>query len=379
MIKRKLVTSMFLTGTLLILSACSKATVTAKNSNTQSTATSHKSSSTSTHQTDFNTYQLHWTNKKQKQLATLMDRFGQNMDQHYDKVTPNSHSRWFNLNLSKYAKDNVAVLVDQNEKPTEWLNEHDRAHRDRLNVVAAYCDESDHILYLFVHGTIDDPNETTVLVSQQRANSDKKLLMKKTENKDLLKNFDAIFNNEKIDYDIIKKDSDQESATNSQADQSTPDSKKDDSNEPRKVNFPAEFQGTWYGNDAYGSELTLTINGAKLSGSNSSDAEEVHDVNQRPESDRMIDDNPSRQNWGAYCGQYNIKGKDWINIKGWFQGAGAGTYYAVANETVNGQTIPVLYSAGGAMVETYAKYYHSKDLADQQKDSDAEWLKSQQE
>ncbi|KRN28217.1 hypothetical protein IV38_GL001671 [Lactobacillus selangorensis] len=83
--------------------------------------------------------------------------------------------------------------------------------------------------------------------------------------------------------------------------------------------------------------------------------------------------------WGAYSPQNNVRGHDWINIRGWYQSNGDGTSYTVMTQTINGTATPVLVRACGAAVLTDGKYYLSKDVAEQQQQSDAAFESSQAE
>lgn len=56
-----------------------------------------------------------------------------------------------------------------------------------------------------------------------------------------------------------------------------------------------------------------------------------------------------------------------INLRGWYQNAGWGTYYYITTVDINGQLTPVLARSGGAAADMY--YYRSEDLAAEQKDA----------
>ena len=62
----------------------------------------------------------------------------------------------------------------------------------------------------------------------------------------------------------------------------------------------------------------------------------------------------------------NAKGMHWLLMHSWMQTAGAGTYYAVHTETINGQQVKVLVEAGGADMHVNAVYYQSQSMAKQQ-------------
>ncbi|KRN95106.1 hypothetical protein IV55_GL000388 [Furfurilactobacillus siliginis] len=73
-------------------------------------------------------------------------------------------------------------------------------------------------------------------------------------------------------------------------------------------------------------------------------------------------------NWALFS-TCNIRGASWVNIMGWYQSAGDGSFFTVLNETVNGKQVPVLFSASGAEAWTDAHYYLSADLATAQKNT----------
>ncbi|GAJ26374.1 hypothetical protein JCM15457_1298 [Liquorilactobacillus sucicola DSM 21376 = JCM 15457] len=62
----------------------------------------------------------------------------------------------------------------------------------------------------------------------------------------------------------------------------------------------------------------------------------------------------------------NIRGIDFLNVRGWNQTAGDGEYYGVKQENVAGQNIDVMVEAGGAGAWCSQTYYASVDLAKKQ-------------
>ena len=78
----------------------------------------------------------------------------------------------------------------------------------------------------------------------------------------------------------------------------------------------------------------------------------------------MKDRGSSRANWTLMeSDNVDKDGTKLIHIRGWEQTAGAGSYYGVTTEDVDGHSTPVLISAGGAGAWCDSTYYRSKDTA----------------
>lgn len=137
------------------------------------------------------------------------------------------------------------------------------------------------------------------------------------------------------------------------------------------VNVPSELQGTWYtaDNDEPGS-VTFGAHTFKYTGGDN-DGEQMAIYKQDPaflNNDSNITNQAimkATKNWmrGMFV---NAKGMHWLLMHSWMQTAGAGTYYAVHTETINGQQVKVLVEAGGADMHVNAVYYQSQSMAKQQ-------------
>lgn len=75
------------------------------------------------------------------------------------------------------------------------------------------------------------------------------------------------------------------------------------------------------------------------------------------------------KNWSR-TSFWDCHGMHWLNIQGWCQGAGDGSFFAVHTETIDGKKVKVLVQAGGATIATDAVYYQTQSLAHQNKDTE---------
>lgn len=139
------------------------------------------------------------------------------------------------------------------------------------------------------------------------------------------------------------------------------------------VNVPSEMQGTWYtADDDSDGTVTFGSHTFRYSDSDGGSTESLY-----KQDDSFLDDDSNTTNkavmdatkdW-ARATFVNAKGMNWLCIHGWTQTAGAGTYFAVHNETINGKQVKVLVEAGGADLHVDAVYYQSQDMAKQQADT----------
>lgn len=141
------------------------------------------------------------------------------------------------------------------------------------------------------------------------------------------------------------------------------------------VNVPAEMQGTWYtaDNDSNGS-ITFGQHTYKFTGEDAFDGDTqtlYKQSNSFLEDDNNATDEgiaKATKGWSRAI-FVNAKGMHWLCVHGWTQTAGAGTYFAVHTETINGKQVKVLVEAGGADMHVDAVYYQSQDMAKQQADT----------
>lgn len=61
--------------------------------------------------------------------------------------------------------------------------------------------------------------------------------------------------------------------------------------------------------------------------------------------------------------KFSFRHASWIDLRGWNQSAGDGTYYKVTTKKFHGKKVSVLTDAYGAMVTTDKHYYRSKKVA----------------
>lgn len=130
---------------------------------------------------------------------------------------------------------------------------------------------------------------------------------------------------------------------------------------------PGDMQGTWYSADN-DDESTMTIDGHSMT----IDGDTLKLYHQDPQFARDNDQPSDAQvqatkKWGRT--QYlHADDGTWLNVQGWFQGAGDGSSYMVKTETIDGKPVKVLVVAGGAGPWVEAVYYPTKALAQQQAD-----------
>lgn len=142
------------------------------------------------------------------------------------------------------------------------------------------------------------------------------------------------------------------------------------SDQGKKFAFPQNMQGTWYAVDSDdGSVHTLVIKGNELT----EDGHTLQCMTMKawtPEDESIINNPQAAQNtwkqdhWGK-AQWMNAQGHRWVNVRGWYQSAGDGESYCLDQENVNGQNVPVILEAGGAMFTVDETYYRSQSLAKQ--------------
>lgn len=130
---------------------------------------------------------------------------------------------------------------------------------------------------------------------------------------------------------------------------------------------PGDMRGTWYSAD-YDDNSTMTISDHRMiiDGDTVSlyhqDPQYAAD-NERPSADLI----EATKHWGRTQYLHTDNGT-WLNVQGWFQGAGDGTSYMVKTENINGKPVKVLVVGEGAENWVSAVYYPTKTMAQQQAD-----------
>lgn len=314
-----------------------------KSTTASSSAVAHKPSAVS---------KLKWNADKAKSLETYMKGFGPLMQQNYSKVDAKTATKWRGLDLSKVMQKKTPITIDGHQTTVNWLPKASRGSRTKLNVVAVYADDHAGILYLF---TLKENSVPRVLVSQA---APKKQVLSTTEtaNDELKKAFAAIVAGKPATLPAKANDtsSSQIAASSSNA----------ASQPTHAVVFDQSFQGTWYSQNG---QMTITGNSIQ-------DPEygnqPVYDIQERTANDTAALNgdstkmDPAKEEWGAAY-RFSQDGKSWVNVRGWYQSAGAGGFYAVTNRNLGGKTVPVLETASGGGMWVDRNYYPTQALANQ--------------
>lgn len=130
---------------------------------------------------------------------------------------------------------------------------------------------------------------------------------------------------------------------------------------------PADMQGTWYSAD-HDDESTVTISDHEMNIDGDTVKLYHQDSQYAQDNDQPSDDQVSAtKDWGRTQFLHD-DGGTWLNIQGWFQGAGDGTSYMVKTENIDGKPVKVLVVGEGAENWVTAVYYPSKAMAQQQAD-----------
>lgn len=141
--------------------------------------------------------------------------------------------------------------------------------------------------------------------------------------------------------------------------------------------IPAEMQGTWYSASDYDDETTHT----KYVFGQSTIFTQDDKHNRKGHTTTLYTratnykapDYPSEEQikkaegWGLpKIVQY--KGINYLNVMGWYQGAGDGEYFAVHTENIDGNDVQVLVLAGGASIWVDGIAYRSQAMAEKMQD-----------
>ncbi|MDO4902724.1 MAG: hypothetical protein Q3959_00515 [Limosilactobacillus sp.] len=136
---------------------------------------------------------------------------------------------------------------------------------------------------------------------------------------------------------------------------------------------PTELQGTWYSVSDKGT-ATITFGSHSIDAHNSREVSDLkatfykqdpNFMSTRPDLDQSIVD--ATQSWFTFHINFS-NGVNWINTRGWCQTAGAGMFFGVHTETINGTKVQVMLVASGANANVGEVYYRTLGQAKQQKD-----------
>lgn len=297
-----------------------------------------------------------WSSAKLQALKTYMASFSQAMNQQYADYQPGNETHFFGLNYPSYFKEDK-LAVDDQHVTADWST--DGTGSSDYNVVGIYSDSaaahdmSAH-LYLF---TIHDGQPVVLITEQNQGMPDGLVHFKETANTDLKQNFAQI-----VDGGSAT------TANTAKAPTAT-----------ASYQVPSELVGTWYGYSEYSKQPeqidTLEIAGNKLI--LNGETSELHLDSERTSQDHDLANgkgDPSQMdknkgaNWGIIS-EFDNEGRHWLNVRGWYQSAGAGTYYGVKSRSIDGQNMPVLTIAGGAGIWPDQHLYPTKAAALSMKDT----------
>lgn len=303
--------------------------------------------------------QLQWDTARRDALQQYMAQFGPVMNQQYVMVDKQSTTAWYDQPLGQYMTAKRSVMIDGVKTAVTWLPEPAKGNAKQPNVVAVYADTNAHILYCFAL-TGKQPH---VYVSQAAPGDDGLIGLKETANQDLTAAFSAIVAGKTASVPKATVATTQESKEN-----------EDDTAESTVAalsQFPKNMQGTWYG-VSYGKLYTLSIAGNKLTQGDMT--QEAHPLSERTEADNKasmsLDENSrsARQYWIELLIDPPFKDGDWIDVYGWYQSAGAGSFYRVIPRTLDGQRVNVMDTASGAGQWLDCHFYPTKEMAYKYKD-----------
>lgn len=338
---------------LVMLAGCGAKNSASKHTNKESKVSSQqsakmktKSSSSKTDKSTKTTEKVLWSAKKAKALKTYMATFSQSMSQEYVEYQPGNDVNFFGLKYPTEFKKNQ-VAVNNQQVSVNWSD--DGTGSNDYNVVAIYSDAattegmSKH-LYLF---TFHQEKPVVLITQQNQGMPDNLVHFDATENEELSSHFDTIVSGK--DEDVAK------------------------TTETPKAGYqvPKELVGTWYGYSKYSEQpdqidvMTIKGNLMTTNGVISS----LHTDSERTPADRAalhsdggaVPD-PAKENWGV-ASPLDQEGRIWLNIRGWYQSAGDGTYYSVKERNINGKMTPVLTEASGAGIWSEMHYYSNKETA----------------
>ncbi|RRK10752.1 DUF4767 domain-containing protein [Lactiplantibacillus garii] len=284
-----------------------------------------------------------WDQKKSDQLATFMVTWGKTMKQSYDSYGPGNNTNFYGLKYPAELKKNNLV-ADDHDATFAW-SPSGTGSAD-YEVVGIYSDSenTDNMsahLYLF---TIHDGSPVVLITQQNQGNEENKVYFKTTANSDLRDGFSKIVAGQGT------------SVVSDRAKSTT----------PQPYNVSAAWQGDWYAVDDQGklSQLTFTEHGMV----SSYDGEKPYQSTWYLNDGSDPDDRANVHNHWDRIEKTPIKkdGTTLVNVRGWNQSAGAGAYYGIKQEKVDGKPVTVLISAGGAGAWCDATYYRTKAMAKQQ-------------
>lgn len=293
-----------------------------------------------------------WDSKKNKQLEAYMKDFSKVINQEYVEYKDHEKFDFKGKDIPNYIKKKSEISVNKKTKKIFLTLTKSKIDKKKMNIVSIYKSDNHGYLYLFVI----EEGKPQVFVNQNNQQEKKLLKFEKTENKELLKAFENIYNGKP--YTKLPE----------------PKNNNDSQNSSPKSLIPDNMQGIWYGYNEYTNSIeTITMRGntitttGKYGGSMTVHADSERTADEKRYFTESMDPNlmiESRKSWALIQSVNDkIRGANWVNVKGWYQTAGVGTYYAVYNRDGN----QVLTEAMGADVWVNMHYYRTEALANQMK------------
>ncbi|KRL05099.1 DUF4767 domain-containing protein [Liquorilactobacillus oeni] len=273
-----------------------------------------------------------WNTEKAVLLRKFVNQWQQAMKQNYTSYSPRNSVSFYGVKFPAELKKGH-IEVNNDKSTLEW-SETGRGNKE-YEVVAVYSDiNADYTtnkhLYLFAfhHG------RPVVLITQQNQETvDKMLYFKPTQNSDLQAGFSNI---------AAEKNS--SASPNSTLGQEL---------------VPPVLQHTWYHYDEKGilNKVTFTNNTLVIISNGVQSTNYI-----RKNSYKDSENNKQHSNW-LRLSNITKDGVSYLNLRGWNQTAGAGSYFGVKQESYGDKFFPVLILANGAGIWCNNTYYTSSALA----------------
>lgn len=289
-----------------------------------------------------------WNNAKSQQLASFMDSWGTTMGQDYDSYDETNNTDFYGLKYPAQLK-NGHIVVNGSSASLAWSKT--GAGTADYEVVAIYSDienasDMDAHLYFF---TLHQGNPVVLITQQNQGNPGNKVYFKTTANTDLSGGFSKIIAGQSTGTDS----SDDSSQTTT-------------SQTPKPYTVSSDMQGTWYSVDDDDQMSTVTFTDHTMIGVFNGEKPYKTTLYLSNNEDIMAKSN-QHSDWSRVTPQTVHKdGAELVNIHGWNQTAGAGVYYGVKQEDVDGKSTDVLISAGGAGAWADSVYYRTAAMAKSQ-------------
>ncbi|WP_461213929.1 DUF4767 domain-containing protein [Lacticaseibacillus sp. GG6-2] len=326
------------------------------------------------------TKKLAWSSAKAQRLETFMGEFGVKMQQNYTAVTTKTSTSWNDIDLSTYIRQNKRVRFGDKATKVNWLPKATAGSTTAANIVAVDADDADKILYLF---EVTADGTAHVWVSETGLD-DGLLQMKETTNHDLTSGFKQIVAGKTpslLATDSSSSSSSQASSSSRQVASSSQSSSSSSQSTTTKstnhaVVFDQQYQHTWYSYSAYDHKVHTQTFAANSIIMDNGTPQPVYSINERTAADKAYlqstdAGNPpdqAKMSWGAAMNLKDTDGVSYINVRGWYQTAGAGGYYRIATRNLDGQSQPVLETASGAGMWVDSNYYLTRALAEKYQD-----------